>query len=72
MAQEMDRLLRKLMVKFVTLTHIRGQPDLRHVDYDNFDNQHDDDTIAIGLQTRTLLAEMEDDLDPHTITVFFK
>lgn len=71
MAQEMDRLLRKLVVKFVTLTHIRGQSDLRHGAYDNFDSQHDDDTIAIGLQTRTLLAEMEDDLDPHTITVFF-
>lgn len=72
MAAEMDRLLRKLMVKFVKLGHIRGRDDLRQVEDKNKDNQHDDTTIAIGLQTRTLLAENEETgLDPNTRKTFF-
>lgn len=72
MAAEMDRLLQKL-VKFVKLALIRGEGDLRLVDYRNIDNQHEDDSISIGLETRTLLAENEEaGLEPNTRILFFK
>jgi len=54
---EMDRLLRKLMVKFVPLRLVRGQTDLREVKFDLRENQHDDATVAIGMAARAFMDE---------------
>lgn len=54
---EMDRLLRKLMVKFVPLRLVRGQTDLREVEFHLRENQHDDATVAIGMAARTFMDE---------------
>ena len=54
---EMDRLLRRFMVKFVPLRFIRGQSDLRTVDSATRANQHPDDLIAVGMSTRAFMAE---------------
>ena len=67
---EMDRLLRKLLVKFVPLRLIRGQQDLRQVDYGTTSNQHDNDTIAIGMPARAYLAT--DEFEPAQTTRFFR
>ena len=67
---EMDRMLRKLMVKFVPLRLIRGQQDPRTVEFTLLDNQHPDDTIAIGMPARAYLAAEE--LDPTQTAKFFR
>ena len=56
---EMDRLLRKLLVKFVPLHLIRGQTDLRRVAYSVTANQHSNEVIAVGMPARTLMADEE-------------
>ncbi len=58
---EMDRLLRKLLVKFVPLRLIRGQTDLRTIDFASRTNQHDDETPAVGMAARTFLAVEEEE-----------
>ncbi|KAK2157429.1 hypothetical protein NP493_1878g00002 [Ridgeia piscesae] len=55
----MDRLPRKLLVKFIPLCLIRGQQDLRTVQYTLLGNQHPDDNIAIGMPARAYLAAEE-------------
>ena len=56
---EMDRLLRKLMVKFVPMRLVRGETDLRWIEFHLRENQqlHDDDKVAIGMAARTYLEE---------------
>ena len=54
---EKDRLFRKLLVKFVPLRLVRGQEDLREVDLRLRENQHDNDTVAIGMAARACLAD---------------
>ena len=54
---EKDRLFRKLLVKFVPLRLVRGQEDLREVDLRLRENQHDNDTVAIGMAARAYLAD---------------
>ncbi|KAK2179183.1 hypothetical protein NP493_505g03034 [Ridgeia piscesae] len=44
---EMDRMLRKLMVKFVPLRLIGGQQDPRTVEFTLLDNEHPDDAIGM-------------------------
>ena len=54
---EMDRLLRKLMVKSVPLRLVHGQADLREVKFSLRENQHDDTTGAIGMAAQTYVDE---------------
>ena len=54
---EMDRLLRRFMVKFVPPRLIRGQPNLRTVDVAARAIQHPDDLIAVGMSIRAFMAE---------------
>ena len=49
---EMDRLLRKLMVKFVPLRLLRGQTDLREVKFDLRENH-----AAVGMAARMFMDE---------------
>ena len=53
---ETGRLQCKLLVKFVPLRLIRGQADLRTIHFEQRENQHDDDIIAVGMGARTFLA----------------
>ena len=68
---EMVRLLRRLMGKFVKTAVITASRDLTSVNFTDRDNQHDDDNIAVGLQTREYLKDNQDILPPHTVTRFF-
>ena len=54
---EMDQLFRKFLVKFVPLRLVRGQEDLREVDFRLRENQHDNDAVAIGMASRAYLAD---------------
>ena len=56
---EMDRLMRKLLFKFVPLRLIRGQPDLRQLKYDLVENQHPDDMIAFDCEVLKDLLVMD-------------
>lgn len=56
MQGEMDKLLRKLLVKFVLMRHVRGA-DLQQVKFSDKSMQLDDDTIAVGVAARSLLSE---------------
>ena len=56
---EMDRLLRKLLVKFVQLRHIRRVVDLRTIDYSDREVQQGDSTIAVGMKVRAFLEDDE-------------
>lgn len=68
---EMVRLLRRLMGKFVKTAVITASRDLTSVNFTDRDNQHDDDNIAVGLQTREYLKDNQVILPPHTVTRFF-
>jgi len=61
LANEMDRLLKKFLAKFVQLRHIKGQADLKQIKYETLDLQHDDDTLAVGMPARSYLSELEDE-----------
>ena len=36
---------------------MRGEPDLRRIEFHLRENQHDDDTVAIGMAARAYLEE---------------
>ncbi|GFO33333.1 connexin 27.5 [Plakobranchus ocellatus] len=61
---EMDRLLRKFLIKFVQMRHVKAADKLRNLNLNNKDLQHGDDMIAIGLDTREVLQDL--DVDPGT------
>ena len=56
---EMTRLLRKLLVKFVQMRHVKDKADVRDVDYTNPELHHDNEFMAVGLPARTLLADTD-------------
>lgn len=65
MADEMDRLLRKLMVKCVKMCHVRGQ-NLQQIQFQDRSIQHDNQLIAVDMKTRDTLCQLEEDgLDPQ-------
>jgi len=70
--KEMYRLLRRLMGKFVLTRVIAVEADVTKVDYANPDNQHDDSHIAIGIYTRTYIAESSEDIPESTTKRLFK
>ncbi|GFO50275.1 connexin 27.5, partial [Plakobranchus ocellatus] len=61
---EMDRLLRKFLIKFVQMRHVKAADELRNLNFHNKDLQHGNDMIAIGLDTRENLQDL--DVDPGT------
>ncbi|XP_070213054.1 uncharacterized protein [Littorina saxatilis] len=66
--EEMVRLLRLLIVKFVQMKYVRGA-DLLKLDFADSNLQHDDSRIAVGGPARTLLDE--DHISPHDKNRFF-
>ena len=52
---EMDRLLQKLLLKFVQMRHIRPVANLRTIDFADRALQLDDDRVAVSPQVRTFL-----------------
>ena len=66
---EMIRLLRKFMGKFVKTRVITTSKDITEVDFSYPDNQHPDDMLAVGMKTRTYLADSPD-LTPETVKSF--
>ena len=69
---EMTRLLRKLLVKFVQMHHVKDKADVRDVDYANPELHHDNEFMAVGLPARTLLADTDAAIEESTKTKFFR
>lgn len=69
---ELVRLLRKWMGKFVKTAVITSVEELTMVDYKDLRNQHEDNTMAVGIKTRTYLQENEDNMSPSDVKTFFK
>lgn len=69
---QINRLLKKFLTKFVKISIISQSKLVTDVPYCAIDNQHDDDHIAVGLTTRTFLADNQDDISPHVIQTFFR
>ncbi|GFO06007.1 connexin 27.5 [Plakobranchus ocellatus] len=67
---EMDRLLGKFLIKFVQMRHVKAADELMNLNFHNKDLQHGDDMIAIGLDTREVLQDL--DVDPGTAKKFFQ
>ena len=57
---DMPLLLRKLMVKFVLMKHVKSKADVRMVEFELAKNQHDDELLAVGVPARTLLTNTDD------------
>ncbi|XP_057683206.1 ADP-ribosylation factor-like protein 8 [Corythoichthys intestinalis] len=60
MVDEMKRLLRKLMSKFVQMDVIRKAEDILDVDYRNKENWHDTGNIAVSHDARQYMEQVED------------
>ncbi|XP_057683079.1 ADP-ribosylation factor-like protein 8 [Corythoichthys intestinalis] len=60
MVDEMKRLLRKLMSKFVQMDVIRKAEDILDVDYRNKENWHDRGNIAVSHDARQYMEQVED------------
>ncbi|XP_057674666.1 ADP-ribosylation factor-like protein 8 [Corythoichthys intestinalis] len=60
MVDEMKRLLRKLMSKFVQMDVIRKAEDILDVDYRNKENWHDTGNIAVSHDVRQYMEQVED------------
>lgn len=72
MKQEMDRLLRKFLAKFMRSEIIRDyNKDLTQIPYTSRDAQLHDDFIAVGMSARTYLKENEENIPIATPTKFF-
>lgn len=67
---EMTRLLRKLLGRFVTTKVIREQSDLTKVPYQEMNNQHDDDRLAVGWHARDYMENNE--VNPEVTQKFFR
>ena len=57
---EMNRLLRLFLAKFVSMPVIRAASDLTTVDFKTADNQLSDNYLAVGMKTRSYLADNMD------------
>ena len=66
------RLLRKLMSKFVKVAVIYKMKMITNVKYTDRCNQHGDDLLAVGTTARTFIAEMEDDITSFSKNIFFR
>lgn len=68
---EMNRLLRLFLAKFVSTSVIRASSDITTVDFRTADNQLSDNYLAVGMKTRTYLADNLD-LPAEKINSFFQ
>ena len=66
---EMDQLLRKLLVKFIQMKHVKGV-DLQQTAFSDTELQHDNETIAVGMAARSYLHD-EDLVSPRIRRQFF-
>ncbi|WAQ96685.1 hypothetical protein MAR_029375, partial [Mya arenaria] len=69
---EMQRLMRKLLGKFVSTQAIAAAKDVTSVNFLDDEVQHQDSIIAIGLKTRQYLQDNEETLPPGTPAKFFR
>ena len=60
---EMETLLKKLLYKFVKMEHITSADTLCVVDYKNRSLQHEDHRLAVGLKTRTIFTDSDEEDD---------
>ncbi|XP_077417139.1 protein FAM200B-like [Vanacampus margaritifer] len=58
---EMERLLKKLLVKFVQMEHVKSADSLLAVDDTNRYLQHEDSRLAVGLGTRALFQDTNEE-----------
>ncbi|XP_063436782.1 uncharacterized protein LOC134718215 [Mytilus trossulus] len=72
LSQEMTVLLRTFLGKFVKARVIQSHQDLTTVPYSDTANQLQDNILAVGLYTRTYMADHTDDISPSVLAKFFK
>ncbi len=66
---EMDRVLRAFLVKFVQMEHVKACKNLQELDFADRELQHGSDRIAVGMPTRTILAQADEEGEENpTIT----
>ena len=70
--EQIKRLLRKFLGKFVKTSVISKNADVTKVPYDEHNNQLPDDLLAVGMKNREFLADFEDDIAIQTQTKFFR
>ena len=68
---EMTRLLRLFLAKFVSTPVIRAASDITTVNFRAAENQLGDNHLAVGMKTRTYLADNAD-LPAEKINSFFQ
>ncbi|XP_033747492.1 uncharacterized protein LOC117332621 [Pecten maximus] len=68
---QMQRLMRRLLGKFVQVKEITAHTDLRNVKFLDQDKQLANNFLAIGLDTRTFISNHSDDLLPKDIETVF-
>ena len=66
---EMDRLLRKLLVQFIQMKHVKGM-DLQQIAFSDRELQQDEETIAVRMAARSYLHD-EDLVPPRIRWQFF-
>lgn len=69
---QITKLLRKLLGKFVQVKCITSCKDICDVKYNDRENQLSNDLIAVGPKNRTYLVDYSDDLKEETETKFFR
>ncbi|XP_060586608.1 uncharacterized protein LOC132742270 isoform X2 [Ruditapes philippinarum] len=69
---EMQRLMRKLLGKFVTSQTIIAARDVTTISFETEEVQHPNDNIAIGLRTREYIKDNEDTIPQETIAKFYQ
>ena len=72
LTEQTRRLIRKFMAKFVKPVVVQKAVSVKDVAYQQEENQLDDDTIVLGLSTRTYLKEVEDDISLSARSRFFR
>ena len=72
LAAETDRLLRKVLMKFVLAKVIREQEDITTISFTISAHQHAYTFIAVGTEARLYLADIEDDLEQGVKPKFFR
>lgn len=70
MDSEMTRLLRKLLGRFVTTKVITAERDITKVNFNNRENQHENDILAVGWRAREYISDEE--VAPEITTRFFR
>ncbi|XP_061162630.1 uncharacterized protein LOC133171854 [Saccostrea echinata] len=72
LGEEIHKLLRKFLGRFIKAGIIKNSKDLISVDFQNPENQLQDNILAVGILTRFYIAENDEDIPPVDLAIFFQ